>query len=287
MFGSLVVVFPTPHEGGNLTLRHRGEEWVFNAVEVTSDTEGPAVAYVAFYSDVNHEVTLVKSGYRVTLTYNLYFESRTPKVLPPSVAAVAPSEIVLKTALSNALQDPFFLPKGGLLGFGLNFMYPLMGTGNKTPLRDLHSRLKGSDAVIKRVCDQLSLNTSLKAIYVDNDVETKKGIVDHHIMVDEITSMADWQIDERMAYFLRQKPHYGKVIYDIGESAPFDYHGPLKASETAAVLWITPLTNYSHFDSPYIAYGNEPSVGHIYGDVCLIVEVGPVGQHETNDSDMI
>jgi hypothetical protein len=28
MFGSLVVVFPTPHEGGALSLRHRGHEWI-------------------------------------------------------------------------------------------------------------------------------------------------------------------------------------------------------------------------------------------------------------------
>ena len=30
MFGSLVIVFPTRHEGGALFLRHRGHEWVFD-----------------------------------------------------------------------------------------------------------------------------------------------------------------------------------------------------------------------------------------------------------------
>jgi hypothetical protein len=31
MFGSLVIVFPTPHEGGALLLRHRGQEWIFDS----------------------------------------------------------------------------------------------------------------------------------------------------------------------------------------------------------------------------------------------------------------
>lgn len=283
MFGSLVVVFSTAHEGGNLILRHRGEEWVFDAAEVTRDADGPAIAYVAFYSDVDHEVTLVKSGYRVTLTYNLYFESEPPEALPPSVATVAPSETLLKEALFNALQDPSFLPKGGLLGFGLSFMYPIEVTPGHKPLRDLHSRLKGSDAVINRVCDQLSLTASLKAIYVDN-VETEEGWVSHHVMVDEITSLDDMRMDEGIAYCLSYKPHNGKVIYDLGKSVPRDWRGPMDASQTAAVLWITPLTEYSHFDSPCVAYGNEPSVGHIYGDICLVVEVGSVGRRETKDS---
>ena len=34
MFGSLVVAFPTPHEGGALLLRHRGQEWTFDFASV-------------------------------------------------------------------------------------------------------------------------------------------------------------------------------------------------------------------------------------------------------------
>lgn len=74
MFGSLVVVFPTRHEGGALHLRHKGEEWTFDSAALTSAQEDPSIAYIAFYSDVEHEVSVVNSGYRVTLTYNLYFD---------------------------------------------------------------------------------------------------------------------------------------------------------------------------------------------------------------------
>lgn len=73
MFGSLVLVFPTPHEGGSLVLRHEGKEWSFDSAKVLAEQPSPSIGYVAFFSDVEHEVLPVKSGYRVTITYNLYF----------------------------------------------------------------------------------------------------------------------------------------------------------------------------------------------------------------------
>jgi len=82
MFGSLVIVFPTPHEGGGLLLRHRGHEWIFDSGKELADlVEGqrqPSIAYVAFFSDIEHEVAPVISGYRVTLTFNLYIDASGP-----------------------------------------------------------------------------------------------------------------------------------------------------------------------------------------------------------------
>jgi len=74
MFGSLVVVFPTNHEGGALVLRQDDKEWVFDSGKELSEQTKPSIGYVAFYSDVEDEVALVQSGHRVTLTYNLYID---------------------------------------------------------------------------------------------------------------------------------------------------------------------------------------------------------------------
>src|SRR5712692_10045677 len=74
MFGSLVVVFPTPHEGGALFLRHLGHEWYFDSAQALAAADQPTIGYVAFFSDVEHEVAHVTSGNRITLTYNLYFD---------------------------------------------------------------------------------------------------------------------------------------------------------------------------------------------------------------------
>ena len=74
MFGSLAIVFPIPHGGGALFLRHRGHEWIFDSGRELAAVREPSIGYVAFFSDVEHEVRHVKSGHRVTLTYNLYFD---------------------------------------------------------------------------------------------------------------------------------------------------------------------------------------------------------------------
>lgn len=76
MFGSLVVFFPTSYEGGSLIMRRNGEEWSFDAARELTKCEEPHIAYVALYSDVEHEVSTVTSGYRVTVTYNLYFDDK-------------------------------------------------------------------------------------------------------------------------------------------------------------------------------------------------------------------
>ena len=75
MFGSLVVAFPVSHEGGALVLRHKRKEWTWDSSEILAQRTNPlSVAYIAFYSDVEHEVMEVTSGNRVTLTYNLHFK---------------------------------------------------------------------------------------------------------------------------------------------------------------------------------------------------------------------
>ncbi|KIJ91860.1 hypothetical protein K443DRAFT_14049 [Laccaria amethystina LaAM-08-1] len=75
MFGSLVVVFPIgPSRRWSLAPRRKGDEWTFDFAAISSAEETPSIAYIAFYSDVEHEVNMVTLGFRVTLTYNLYWD---------------------------------------------------------------------------------------------------------------------------------------------------------------------------------------------------------------------
>jgi hypothetical protein len=168
MFGSLVVVFPTTHEGGALVLREDEKEWTFDSGQEISEQTKPSIGYVAFYSDVEHEVTLVKSGHRVTLTYNLCF---TDNESSATVASVTQSELAFKEALSDILADDRVLPEGGTLGFGLRHEYPIKP---KTPLQHVLPYLKGSDAIIQRVCAQLSLALLVNVVYHAHDYDGKK-----------------------------------------------------------------------------------------------------------------
>lgn len=84
MLGFLVLVFPTPHEGGALLLRHDDKEWAFDSSKILADAKSNRaddtrshIGYIAFYSDVEHEVAKVVSGHCVTITYNFYSTSLT------------------------------------------------------------------------------------------------------------------------------------------------------------------------------------------------------------------
>ncbi len=67
MFGTLVVVLPSAHRGGELVIRHAGREVT---VDVSS-AEVSEVSFAAFYADCEHEVRLITAGHRVCLVYNL------------------------------------------------------------------------------------------------------------------------------------------------------------------------------------------------------------------------
>lgn len=64
MVATLVVSLPSTHTGGELIVDDRGTERVFQG-------SSHDLLLVAFYADRRHEVKPVRSGYRVTLTFNL------------------------------------------------------------------------------------------------------------------------------------------------------------------------------------------------------------------------
>lgn len=153
MFASLVVVLPTKHEGGALILRHEDQEIKFDSALALAGEDEPAVAYAAFFSDIEHEVEEVRSGYRVTLTYNLYrtHTRRSGHTLPETVDGYVSK---LADTFRTVFSDETFLPDGGLVGFGLRHDYPVFTGLNifGANLRTLYDSLKGSDALLAQVC---------------------------------------------------------------------------------------------------------------------------------------
>ncbi len=70
MVGTLVLSLPSAHTGGELVIEHAGHQCAYRA----SKTD---LTLVAFYADCRHQVTPVRTGYRVTLTFNLLAEPGT------------------------------------------------------------------------------------------------------------------------------------------------------------------------------------------------------------------
>lgn len=71
MFGTMVISLPSAHEGGDVVVKHGGQKLTFK----TSSVGVGLSSVLAWYSDVQHQVLPVTSGYRWVLTYNLALPS--------------------------------------------------------------------------------------------------------------------------------------------------------------------------------------------------------------------
>ncbi|KAA1470642.1 hypothetical protein DENSPDRAFT_774981 [Dentipellis sp. KUC8613] len=272
MFGSLVLVFPTPHQGGSLILRHGGHEWSFDSAaelgSVTRNLGAPNIGFVSFFSDVEHEVSLVESGHRVTLTYNLYFTSTSDDADPEAIPVVPPHQASFKAQLAALLADPDFLPEGGSLGFGLRHAYPV-----KDNISHIPKLLKGSDAVILRVCAELGLTPKPALMYqgvdfVDRDMITEQVLVDSPPQLDTLYDMEFLDV---------LKEEFGaRTVSRVERSYDADFryvYRRLDEEIDEYVTWVTEPTSETVVKDTFPTYGNEAQVEYSYGHVCLIVPI--------------
>ncbi|KAI0747522.1 hypothetical protein C8Q74DRAFT_1212530 [Fomes fomentarius] len=290
-FGSLVIVFPATHEGGALKIRYAenpnesaedesegtGEctEYTFDSSTLLSTCAEPSIAYVAFFSDVEHEVLPVISGYRVTITYNLYWATNSETsttFIPRPISATAEN---LRATMRRLLDDRTFLPDGGHLMFGLAHKYPLAPTLEpeskaRQALRDVGSRLKANDAAIYKVMQELSLPASFKILYTSK--ERYSSYV--HVACDRVIPL-----DRRGGHV--EKPVWKTMCKSYGGmllSRPCFYY-PSKYSPPIApnVQWVTSAPRFALQTTTFMAYGNQAALDVIYWRIYLLVRVGPAG----------
>ncbi len=308
MFGSLVIVFPTPHGGGALKLRAPGREqgetleWTFDSSALLAQQEQPSIAYVAFFSDIEHEVLPVTAGHRVTLTYNLYY------ALAESESATAPNQISTNErsftdALQAVLQDPSFLPDGGNLMFGLRHQYPLATSPEprrprdkeaaqsraKDALRALEPRLKASDGVMLRVLRACALDAALKVLYEArwSQWTARMGslIADGVLPLPQTGEM----IEESAVAYLQAGG--GELVQDAVAVAAWgakkdpgwDWEARYNRGATP-VYWVTDpprVRSGKGFEKTIQTYGNEPALDVVYWRIWIFARVGPAGRRET------
>lgn len=290
MFGSLVIVYPTPHEGGALIFRDGDGEWTFDSAQALSKREGPCVAYMAFYSDVEHEVTPVVSGYRVTVTYNLYYATtKVPATL------VAQNYRSFKKTLQDLLEDSNFLPEGGRLGFGMCRIYPAMkDPDTRKHLNYLKRFLKGSDAWVLEACETLELKTNMwqlvsgefygdYTLLLSYAVSHQRGGCEaveddglERLLINEHDAVRINCIDFESSHEAEDEedPELAGPILkedDDTDQFPVDFE----------VDWVTKPNDYNKRIESFPSYGNEPSLAYAYGHFVMIAEVGPVGKRGT------
>ena len=84
MFATLVIVLPCDYSGGELIVRHRGEEARIDLHR----NEPSEAAFAAFYADCVHEVLPIASGHRLALVYNLVRSGPGPLPAPPDYGPI-------------------------------------------------------------------------------------------------------------------------------------------------------------------------------------------------------
>jgi predicted 2-oxoglutarate/Fe(II)-dependent dioxygenase YbiX len=135
MFATLVLVLPCDYSGGELIVRHRGEE-----VRIDLHRDEPSeAAFAAFFADCVHEVLPIASGHRLALIYNLVRRGEGPLPEPPDYGPQ-------RTALATMLKD------WGRAGQPTKLVYPLEHAYTEAALG--FDALKGQDAAAAQVLSQ-------------------------------------------------------------------------------------------------------------------------------------
>lgn len=186
----------------------------------------PSLAYVAFYSDIEHEVLKVTSGSRVTLTYNLYLvpHDPTPGAPVPSNLPVGSVKPNLKDAtnfqatLHRLLKSPEFMPEGGTLAFNLAHLYPITFD---TELQGMIAYLKGEDAHVHQSCRELELKPVLRMIY-SGDYDGGVGLPRHGVMMEVIIHKPDYYPEETS---------YERYLVEELEGIPVNLHNDVVATD--------------------------------------------------------
>jgi 2OG-Fe(II) oxygenase superfamily len=136
MFGTLAIVLPSVHCGGELVIRHAGRE-------VTVDLSNPETSeltFAAFYADCEHAIKPITQGSRVCLTYNL-LQRRTGEKNKPITAPLYDSEADRAEAILEQTFKKSDAP--AKLAWLLEHQYSPVGLS--------FSGLKGRDAALAKV----------------------------------------------------------------------------------------------------------------------------------------
>jgi 2OG-Fe(II) oxygenase superfamily len=150
MVGTLTVLPPSTHTGGELVIDHAGKSETYRASK-------EELTLVAFYADCRHQITPVRSGYRVALTFNLLTDAETPaqEAVPATELAQCLTEHFTKPASPRYTSRELDPPRR--LVFLLDHEYTQRGLAWR--------RLKGADseraALVRAAAEQAGCETVL------------------------------------------------------------------------------------------------------------------------------
>src|SRR5262249_29575635 len=90
MVATLTIVLPSSFEGGELGVRHEGQE---RTIDFRDENNPFQIHFAAFYADCEHEIRPLRKGYRLCLVYNLTLAKAKKKTISAPRTAEAVEEI--------------------------------------------------------------------------------------------------------------------------------------------------------------------------------------------------
>jgi hypothetical protein len=267
MVGSLVVILPTVHEGGSLVLRRAGEEWTFDCSKAVSTTPSAAqAAFIAsYYSDLEHEVKTITSGYQVTLVYNLSLKSEDDSG-KTNFSPNQENEQELKESLDRLLKKPGRFADGGFIGFDLRHQYPfILDSSKKLSDIQLERDLKGSDALISRACKHLSLDVSVKAFYLDEEEEEDfmRGV-----LMDRVENVE--YVFEGTLFDLLAERHGCQAVGEYTQDGAWEFGFGEKP-----IVWLRPLGDSNLVSFTYATDNYKQPWSTETAQICLVAWIPP------------
>jgi hypothetical protein len=245
---------PSPFEGGDLVVRHKGHEVIFDWASqvIDPETQKHRVAWGFLYSDVEHEVLPVTSGTRLTLAFDVYAINQTAKIQ----ATVRANPIL--DGLSK-LFDPAnnFCPKGGSVAIGLEHAYP--ASAREGFADELSEQLKGEDYTILETIVSLGYTWSIIAVYevyeYERDDFDELTAFDALLKADAELLAQDWTCSQAVVapgFFCAEGGQWEGddrgLVMENGAGPRHDY------------IWLSPTKKFEYTNN-WVSYGNGVSSG--------------------------
>jgi len=270
-FGTLLLLLPCAHEGGELSIDHLGQTKAFDWAATLrpsawrclgrelDDFPQKCVSWAAFFGDTVHRVREVTKGERITLSFELH---RDGPADPDTDALLVRAEGA-RAAFAELLGDEAFWPKGGKLGFHCCHLYEekqlsqadkalevaTAGSPSAVSVRALKA-LKNEDAVLAVAAAAAGLRVSVLRLLCE-------------------ANGGEWVTTE-----LFSKKHLGRRV--DGEDLD-DAHTP---SYDLSIEWLERGSEASkslgerNFSATGY-FGNEASYSHFYARSALVVDIPP------------
>lgn len=253
-----------------LTVIQNGDDTIMH--DLSGNDSKKTVRWVAILSNTEHQVREITSGHRLTLTYNLFTVDPVPTI------ALYTKEIQLHPfyqKLSQCVRDPGFLPKGGILGFGLEHEYLILtSTRDPCPPSELTPYLKSMDHLLFTTGVSLGLETNLEVVW---ELGYEGPILT--LLTRTLSPYSRFERMEDLGDLLNAVKQSG-FCEVMDKSAFISDNLFLRDIEVTEVHWVIPKNDTNEAAAGYIFSSGNHEMRYSYGNMVLTMRVPRWSQSE-------